>query len=54
MYKHKEKYILDFSGVKTWVDIHAILEKEFDFPDYYGANWDVSLKLLFQIVQKQL
>ena len=40
MYKHKEKYILDFSGVKTWVDIHAILEKEFDFPDYYGANWD--------------
>lgn len=40
MYKHKEKYILDFSGVKTWVDIHAIIEKEFDFPDYYGANWD--------------
>ena len=40
MYKHKEKYILDFSGVKTWIDIHAIIEKEFDFPDYYGANWD--------------
>ncbi len=40
MYNHKEKYILDFSGVKTWIDIHAIIEKEFDFPDYYGANWD--------------
>ena len=40
MYKQKEKYILDFTGVKTWVDIHAIIEKEFDFPDYYGANWD--------------
>ena len=40
MYKHKEKYILDFSSVKTWIDIHAIIEKEFDFPDYYGANWD--------------
>ena len=40
MYEHKEKYILDFSGVKTWIDIHAIIEKEFDFPDYYGANWD--------------
>ena len=40
MYEHKEKYILDFSGVKTWIDIHAIIEKEFDFPNYYGANWD--------------
>ena len=40
MYEHKEKYILDFSDVKTWVDIHSIIEKEFDFPDYYGANWD--------------
>ena len=40
MYEHKEKYILDFTNVKTWIDIHAIIEKEFDFPDYYGANWD--------------
>ena len=40
MYQHKENYILDFSGAKTWIDIHAIIEKEFDFPDYYGANWD--------------
>ena len=40
MYQHKENYILDFSGVKTWIDIHAIIEKEFDFPNYYGANWD--------------
>ena len=46
MYKHKEKHILDFSGVKTWVDIHAIIEKEFDFPDYYGANWDAFWDLL--------
>ena len=40
MYQHKENYILDFTNVKTWIDIHAIIEKEFDFPDYYGANWD--------------
>ena len=40
MYEHKEKYILDFTGVKTWIDIHAIIAKEFDFPDYYGCNWD--------------
>ena len=40
MYQHKENYILDFTNVKTWIDIHAIIEKEFDFPNYYGANWD--------------
>ena len=40
MYKHKEKYILDFTYAKTRIDIHDIIEKEFDFPDYYGANWD--------------
>ena len=40
MYDYKEKYILDFTNVKTLVDIHVILDKEFDFPDYYGANWD--------------
>ena len=21
------------------IDIHDIIEKEFDFPDYYGCNW---------------
>ena len=40
MYEYKEKYMLDFSDVETWIDIHAIIEKEFNFPDYYGANWD--------------
>lgn len=39
MYQHKENYILDFTNVKTWIDIHAIIAKEFDFPDYYGCNW---------------
>lgn len=40
MYEHKEKYILDFTKVRSWIDIHNIIEKEFDFPNYYGANWD--------------
>lgn len=40
MYKHKEKYILDFTQVNNWKDIQIILAKEFDFPDYYGCNWD--------------
>ena len=39
MYKHKEKYILDFTNMKSWRYFHAILATEFDFPDYYGCNW---------------
>ncbi len=39
MYEHKEKYTLDFTQVTNWRDIHIILAKEFDFPDYYGYNW---------------
>ena len=50
MYQHKEKYILDFTNVKTWIDIHAIIEKEFDFPDYYGANWDAFWDCLTDMV----
>ena len=34
MYEHKEKYILDFTNVKTWIDIHAIIEKEFDLTSF--------------------
>lgn len=40
MYEYKEKYVLDFTNIKTKSEMHAIIEKEFDFPDYYGANWD--------------
>lgn len=40
IYKHKEKYTLDFTNVKNYYEIHQVIEKELDFPDYYGANWD--------------
>ena len=35
---------LDFNNVKYFGDIHKIIKKAFDFPDYYGENlsalWD--------------
>lgn len=40
MYKHKELYTLDFRRVKTYLEMHFIIKKEFDWPDYYGCNWD--------------
>lgn len=40
MYKFKELYTLDFRNVKNYMDVHRIIQKELDFPDYYGCNWD--------------
>lgn len=35
-----DKYIVDFSKVKYFIEIHEVLKRELDFPDYYGANTD--------------
>lgn len=40
MYEFKEQYIIDFSNVKYYLDMHHAIQKTLDFPDYYGQNWD--------------
>ncbi len=40
MYQSKEAYSLDFSGINHISDIHRIIKDAFDFPGYYGMNWD--------------
>ena len=40
MYQYKEKYVLDFREVKYYLEFHAVIKKELDFPDYYGCNFD--------------
>ena len=40
MYKHKEKYTIDFTDVKNFLEMHFVIKEAFDFPDYYGCNWD--------------
>ena len=39
MYEFKELYTIDFSNVKYYMEIHPIIQKALDFPDYYGCNW---------------
>ena len=34
------KYIVDFSKVNYYLEMHAVIEKSLEFPDYYGCNWD--------------
>ena len=40
MYDYKDPYIVDFREVKYYSEIHTVLRDAFDFPDYYGRNWD--------------
>ena len=40
MYEYKEIYRLDFTNVKYYRQMHEVIQKELDFPDYYGCNWD--------------
>ena len=40
MYKFKEIYTIDFSNVEYYIEIHAIIKKALDFPDYYGGSLD--------------
>jgi len=40
MYEFKELYTLDFRDVKDYKDMHRIIKRELDFPDYYGGNMD--------------
>ena len=37
---YKEHYIVDFTNVKNYSDMHRIILDSLEFPDYYGCNWD--------------
>ena len=40
MYKYKDLYTIDFTDVNYYLEMHAVIWKALDFPDYYGCNWD--------------
>ena len=37
---NKKKYTIDFTNVKCFLEMHKIIQKSLEFPDYYGCNWD--------------
>ena len=40
MYQHKDIYTIDFTNINYFLEIHYIIKKALDFPDYYGCNLD--------------
>lgn len=50
MYEYRNPYILDFTNVKHYGEIHKIIKEAFDFPDYYGENWSAFWDCLTDMV----
>ena len=50
MYEHKEKYTIDFTDVKNFLEMHFVIKEALDFPDYYGCNWDAFWDCLTDMV----
>jgi len=36
----QDKLILDVSAVQNSTDLHCLLKKNLELPDFYGMNWD--------------
>ncbi len=53
MYEYRNPYVVDFSGIKYYGEIHEILKEAFDFPDYYGKNLDALWDCLTDMVGRQ-
>ena len=39
MNKKYTKYTVDFTKVNYYFEMHEVIWKSLDFPDYYGCNW---------------
>ena len=44
--EHNHTVILDLSNCKDLYELHQQIKIAFDFPDYYGENWDAFFDLL--------
>ena len=40
MYEYRDPYIIDFTDVEYYYEMHFVIRDALDWPDYYGCNWD--------------
>jgi RNAse (barnase) inhibitor barstar len=40
MYEYRAPYVIDFTNVNYYIEMHYAIRDGLDFPDYYGCNWD--------------
>lgn len=54
MYEYRDPYIIDFTNVKYYLEMHRVIKKALDFPDYYGENWDALWDCLTDMVGRKI
>ena len=54
MYQFKEKYTIDFTNVKNYLEMHFVIRQALDWPDYYGCNWDAFWDCLTNMVGRPI
>ena len=50
----KEKYTIDFTNVKYYLEMHGVIWHALAFPDYYGCNWDAFWDCLTNMVGRPI
>ena len=40
MYAYRAPYVIDFTNVNYYIEMHYAIRDGLDFPDYYGGNLD--------------
>ena len=50
MYEFKELYTIDFSNVTYYMEVHPIIQKALNFPEYYGGSLDALWDCLTDMV----
>ncbi len=40
MYEDKDLFVVDFSNVKRYDEMHRVIKAGLDFPDGYAENWE--------------
>ena len=48
--EHNHTVILDLSNCKDLYELHQQIKIAFDFPDYYGENWDAFWDCLWELI----
>ncbi|MBQ3178485.1 MAG: barstar family protein [Clostridia bacterium] len=52
MYSFDKNVVLDFRDVQYYPEIHRIIKKALDFPEWYGENWDALWDCLTDIMDE--
>jgi RNAse (barnase) inhibitor barstar len=49
-----DRYVIDFTDIQNYFDIHRIIAEALDFPEWYGCNWDAFWDLITDMIGEPL